>query len=287
MKKLFAFVLVTALLCMLFTFAASAEATTLMPDDEYWTSTDNGGCSCNVTFENGVAVVSGSAGGTWPCTTNYFDPSACIAANIDTYALHYDFKVNSGNTNINFYFSQNLDEMDNDYAFTLSNTSLGNVNYDSGSGDLPAGTYSGYVNLSDFVKATTFLGSKSFDSAYIDEDNNLYFTGVNIYSVNGATIEIYALELIPIDEIPEIIEESEEEEESQEAVESNHQDEESTAAAESDEASETDISLVNTSVTESTPTTQANGVNPIIWIIIGVAAVAVIIVIIVVVKKKK
>lgn len=288
MKKLITVITAAAMLCVLLCFGTSAEGLSLLPDNGAWSPDDNGGCTCTVTFAGGEVVFEGSQPGTWPCTKNFFSPDESHGVDISLYALHYDFIVeNGGNTNISFYFSKDLESMDNGCVFTLSNTALGDVSYDAGSGDLAVGTYAGYIPLTEFVASTTLLGSNTFDSSYIDADNKIYFTGVQVYSVSGAKITVYALELVPMTEVPD--EPSQEpSEESSETPSAEPSDEPSTEPSdEPSTESETSPADTSSDAASSEAPASSNGSFPW-WIVAVIAAVVVIaVVVLVIVKKKK
>ncbi len=285
MKKLITIITAAALLCAIFCFGASAEAYNLVPDNGAWYPDDHGGCTCTVTFTSNEAVFEGSVSGTWPSTCNYFSPEESCGVDINEYAIHYDFTVENGNTNIIFFFSKSLDDMDNGLQYTLCNTALGDVSYEGGSGDLQSGTYAGYIPLTELVESKALLDGSSFDKSYIDADNKLYFTGLKVYSVGGGVITVYDLELVPVSEIPE--------EPSQDPVSKDESSEdtssevpsepESPSEAESSEApSDTSSAPAESSAENSTDA----GSFPW-WVVIAAAVVVVAVVVFIIIKKKK
>lgn len=285
MKKFITVITVAALLCAIFCFGASAEAYNLVPDNGAWYPEDNGGCTCTVTFTSNEAVFDGSVVGTWPNTCNYFSPEESHGVNINEYALHYDFTVENGYTNIIFFFSKSLDDMDNGFQYTICNTALGDVSYEGGSGDLASGTYAGYIPLSELVESTTFYGSNTFDKSYIDADNKLYFTGLKVYSVGGGVITVYDLELVPVSEIPDDpSQDPVSEDESSEDASSETPSEAETSSE--DESSETPSETPSTPAESSTENNADAGSFPW-WIVIVVAIVVIAAVVFIIVKKKK
>ena len=147
--------------------ASAAESYELIPLGSTWTKTDNGGASVTITEDGDTIVFAGSVPDTWPCAETYYDSDKIVTANIDEYSLVYDFTVSGGNTNINFYFT---DGFGGSATYTIANNTLGDVNYDAGSGDLFDGDYKGAIKLSDFVNSTAFLNEGKFNSKFITED---------------------------------------------------------------------------------------------------------------------
>lgn len=285
MKRIITVITAAALLCAVFCFGASAEAYNLVPDNGAWYPEDNGNCTCTVTFTSNEAVFDGSVPGTWPATYNYFSPEESCGVDISEYALHYDFTVENGQTNILFFFSKNLDDMDNGFQYTICNTALGDVNYEGGSGDLQAGTYAGYIPLTELVESKTLLNGSSFDKSFVDADNKIYFTGIKVYSVGGGVITVYDLELVSVSEIPD--------DSSQDPVseDESSEDTSSVLSSESETSSEDESSEVpsNTPSTPAESSTENNaGADSFPWWIVIVAAVVVIAaVVFIIVKKKK
>ena len=190
MKKLLSCLLVLSMLgaalCLTLTAGADAPTYELIDADAQWTDVPNGGCTVTIEKKSGAVVFSGSAPGTWPATQcAYTEP---ISVPVENYSLKYEFEVENGNTNITFFFGSN--------HFPLSNTALGDVNFEGGSGDLMPDTYKGTIKLSDLVKATTNLNGTAFPEGAV-VDGNLEFTGIVVYSVAGATITVKKLELVP------------------------------------------------------------------------------------------
>ena len=286
MKKLITVITAAALLCAMFCFGASAEAYNLVPDNDAWYPEDNGGCTCSVTFTSSDATFDGSVSGTWPATFNYFSPEESCGVDINEYALHYDFTVENGQTNILFFFSKNLDDMDNGLQYTICNTALGDVNYEGGSGDLQAGTYAGYIPLTELVESKTLLNGISFDKSFIDADNKLYFTGIKVYSVGGAVVTVYDLEIVPVSEIPEEPSEDLSDEPSEDPSEEPSAAPSEDPSAESSAEPETSPADTSSDTTSSEVTTDGNGSFPW-WIVIVAATVVVAAVVFVIVKKKK
>lgn len=285
MKRIITVITAAALLCAIFCFGASAETYNLVPDNGAWNPEDNGGCTCSVTFTSSDATFEGSVSGTWPATFNYFSPEESCGVDISEYALHYDFTVENGQTNILFIFSKSLDDMDNGFQYTICNTALGDVNYEGGSGDLQPDTYAGYIPLTELVESKTLLNGSSFDKSFVDADNKIYFTGIKVYSVGGAVVTIYDLEIVPVSEIPD--------EPSQDPVSEDESSEDASSDVPSEpETPSEDESSEAPSDTPSTPaesSTENNaGADSFPWWIAIVAAVIVIaVVVFIIVKKKK
>ena len=190
MKKLLTVVtilaLLTAVVCLPLQSAAEGTVYPLLESSIAWTSNAHGGAAVEITEKDGTFVFSGSVSGTWPSVSgDYLEPKKVDVAH---YSLHYDFTLDAGNTNITFHFDS--------YRFPLSNTSIGDVNYEAGSGDLLPGDYEGTVRLSDFVASNANLYGTPFDQSVVIE-GMLSFTGITVYSVNGGVITVRALELVP------------------------------------------------------------------------------------------
>ncbi len=297
MKRILTTVFVICLVLSMSVFSVSAaESYELIPIGASWNKTDHNGASVSVEETEQTVVFSGSFSDTWPCVDTYYPSDAIIKANIDEYSLVYDFSVSGGATNINFYFT---DGFGSSFSYTIANNTLGNVNYESGSGDLLNGDYRGVIKLSDFVNSTKFYDSSKFNAEFITEDNEIIFTGIQVYSVNGATVTVRALDIVANDEaeVPAGDESSEEAvsdtESSEEAVsedESSEEEskEESKTESKTESNTESKEESNEASATESTDD-EANegGLGVWLYVIIGVAVVAVIAVVIVLVKKKK
>ncbi|MBO5767432.1 MAG: hypothetical protein J6R49_02795, partial [Clostridia bacterium] len=200
-----------------------------------------------------------------------------------------DFTVSGGNTNINFYFT---DGFGGSATYTIANNTLGDVNYDAGSGDLFDGEYKGAIKLSDFVNSTAFLNEGKFNSEFITEDNEIIFTGIQVYSVNGATITVRALDIvanddvqIPEDTSSEAPAESEAVSEAESEAESKT---ESVTESKTESKTESATESEAVSATESEPADDASeGLGIWLYVIIGLAVIAVIAVVVVLAKKKK
>ena len=179
--------LVGAAFCLTLTAGADEPNYQLIRSSLQWDDKAHGGCTVSLEAkEDGSYVFSGSLPNTWPAKEcNYSDP---ITVPVDHYSLVYDFDVDGGNTNITFFFGS--------AHFPLSNSALGDVNYEAGSGDLMPDVYKGTVKLSDLIHATTNLNGEAFPESAVT-DGKLTFTGLAVYSVAGATITVRALELIP------------------------------------------------------------------------------------------
>ncbi|MBR6562588.1 MAG: hypothetical protein IKK70_01455 [Clostridia bacterium] len=283
----FALVLV---LCMSAFSVSAAETYELIPVDATWTTVPCEGYDVTVNVTESEAVFSADA--YWPCAETQYG-SNVIKVSVDDYSLVYDFNVDTGNTNINFYLS---DGFGSSATYTICNNTLGDVTYDAGSGDLAAGNYAGVIKLSDFVNSTAFLGSSPFPAAMITADNELIFTGIQVYSVSGATVTIRELALVPNDEatVPDNGDESSDAdvESSEPAVESSEASDDSSVESDVESSaatteSSTASSAADSSAAESSEAEEGGlGTGAIIAIV--VAAVAVIaVVVIVLVKKKK
>ena len=146
------------LLAMCIIPVSAADSYTLLPADGEWTTVagpDGNDITVNVTDE--ATVFSASA--SWPCANCHYTEDQIVKSSIDDYSLVYEFTVETGATNINFTFT---DGFGNSAGYSISNTTLGDVNYDSGSGDLTAGEYKGAVKLSDLIKSTMYFGGTAF-----------------------------------------------------------------------------------------------------------------------------
>ena len=295
MKRILVSLFAICLVLSMSVFSVSAaDSYELIPLGATWSKTDNGGASVTVTENADSVEFGGSTSGTWPCVDTYYDSEDIVKANIDEYSLVYDFTVAGGAININFYFT---DGFGNSSSFTIANNTLGSVNYDSGSGDLYDGDYKGVIKLSDFVNSTAFLNAATFNKDFITEDNEIIFTGIQVYSVNGGVVTVKALDIVandetsaPTDDESEAASEavSEAESEAVSEVESEAvSEEESKAVSESvsKEESKTESSATVAESSEAETESEGLGTGAIIAII--VAAVAVIAVIVVFIVKKK
>ncbi len=304
MKRLlaiaFALVLVSAL-CII--PASAAESYDLIPaEGTVWNKTDNGGASVTVDYQDDATVFSGSVSGTWPCVDFYYEADDRITANIDEYSIVYDFTVQGGAANINFYFT---DGFGTSGGYTIANNALGNVSYDAGSGDLYDGDIKGVIRLSDFVNSTKFLNGETFPTNMITADNEIIFSGIQFYSVNGGTITVRQLAIVPNEEAGDPTggetgdESSEAPAESSDAIDESSDaiDESSEATAESSEATaESSEATAESSevIAESTADTSDNasgedegGLGIWLYVIIGAAVVVVVVVVVILINKKK
>ncbi|MBO5735283.1 MAG: hypothetical protein J6S15_04205 [Clostridia bacterium] len=206
MKRISMIVLALIFAMVLGTVAVSAETElkTLIPaKDATWTDTPNGNVTVTVDYkDDGTTVFSGSVVGTWPCTEHWY--ATPIVANVETDSLVIDFNVTGGSTNINLFFT---DDSGNSYGYTLCNSMFADRNYDTGSGDLYDGDYTLTISLKDFVATTKLYDGSAFPAGAI-VDGKLTFAGVQVYSVNGATVTVKTLAIES-----EVVEEEEEEEE--------------------------------------------------------------------------
>lgn len=277
------------LLAMCIIPVSAADSYTLLPADGEWTTVagpDGNDITVNVTDE--ATVFSASA--SWPCANCHYTEDQIVKASIDDYSLVYDFTVETGATNINFTFT---DGFGNSAGYSISNTTLGDVNYDSGSGDLTAGEYKGAVKLSDLINSTMYFGGTAFPQNIIGENNTLIFTDIQVYSVSGATVTIRQLSIVPNDEadVPvgdtgdsESVADESEEVSTEESVEESKEE----SKTESKEESKTE-SVAEESTDESTEgeENEDGGISPVVIAIIAAAVVVVIVVIVIIIKKKK
>lgn len=194
MKKVLISLVSVILVVSLCSVFASAASINLVPSDAEYTKIDAGDHTATITFTDGKAIV--SSDGMWPSVKAMYADDKVITADISKYSLHYDFTVDTGATNISFHIRKDGAE---DLVYPISNSTLVGAQFDPGSGDLAPGTYSGTVALSDLVNSTQNYQSAPFDKSYI-VDNKLTFVGIQIYSVNGATVTVNALELVCEDE---------------------------------------------------------------------------------------
>lgn len=191
MKKVLISLVSVILVVSLCSVFASAASINLVPSDAtYENVTDMFNNVATITFDGGKAAVSFNGTSGWPSVKAMY--ASPVTVDINKYSLHYDFTVDTGATNIVFYFGA-------DRYYSISNSALANAQFDPDSGDLAPGTYSGTIALSDLVNSTTNYAPAPFDKSNI-VDNKLTFAGIQIYSVNGATVTINALELVCEDE---------------------------------------------------------------------------------------
>ncbi len=181
--------LLASVLCVPLQSSAEGVKYPLINDDDHWDDFPNGGVSVELGKDgNGNYVFSGSIGGTWPATQCvYADP---ITVDVAKTSLKYDFDVDAGNTNITFLFGN--------FNFPLSNSALGDVNYEAGSGDLMSATYKGTMKLTDLIESVKNYDSSPFDKSLV-VDGKLTFTGILVYSVSGGVITVRKLELVEED----------------------------------------------------------------------------------------
>jgi hypothetical protein len=283
MKRIIALFVSIVLVCACFAIQASAEGSySLIPSEDKadgWNLTACQGYNIDIQYTDEAVVF--SAESVWPCADFTYAAEDQITVSVEDYSLVYDFTVASGATNINFTFGSSV--------FSIANNSLGDVFYDSGSGDLLSADYKGAIKLTDFVNSTMFLGGTTFPQSAI-VDGKITFTAIQVYSVSGATVTIRDLSLVPNDEVPEEPEESSEviEESSEVIAESSEVIVESDAASEatSEAASETVSETASETVSADEPA-EEDGLGIWLWVIIGAAAIVIVIVIVVVAKKKK
>ena len=197
-RSLISIVLVLALTLSLFAICVSAAETktTLLPADATWTKTDHGEASVNVEYTDDAVVFSGSVSGTWPSVaTTYAEP---IVADVEDDYLSIDFTVAGGTTNMNFSFADGS-------SFSISNTALNAAcpgaadAIDTGSGDIYDGEFKCTISIADLIASTMNLGGSAFPAGAI-VDGQITFTGINVYSVNGATITVRDLSVVNVGE---------------------------------------------------------------------------------------
>lgn len=191
-------VLIFAVVISAFSVSA-ADSYKLIYKDADWQYTDCEGFRVSADFSSGNAVFSGSGDGSYPATQCTYAPDKQVKVKINDYSISYDFTVEAGiaganaATNISFSFL-NADGVT--MSFPLANNCLGDVSYDAGSGDLLAGNYKGTIKLSDLVNAKMLFGNTPFDKSYVTKDNELIFSGIQVYSVNGAKITVRKLDVV-------------------------------------------------------------------------------------------
>lgn len=288
MKRTLILALALVFAIVLSAFAVSAEGgTALIPETESWTKTDNGGASVTTTYnDDGSIVFSGSAAGTWPCTETWYTDSP-VVANVETDSLVIDFTVEGGSTNINFFFDNGSG---GSYGYTICNTTLGNVVYDVGSGDLMDGTYKMAIKISELVASTKLLNSEAFPAGAVI-DGQLKFIGIQIYSVNGAVVTVNQMDIMPTADVPvESEPESSAPESSAEASSEETVSEEVSSEAESSvavsEAESSAASAASSAATVSEDDNEGGNMTAIILVAV-VAVVAIAAVVVIVIKRKK
>ncbi len=197
MKKILVTLVSVILVVSLCSVFASALTVNLIPSDAQYDKVDAQGHTATITFTDGKAVV--SSDGSWPSVKALYAADKIVTADVDKYSIHYDFTVAGGETNISFLFSKSATDPDNGLLYPISNNKLEGAKFTQGSGDLQAGTYTGTMKLSDLVNSSTNLDKVAFDKSFV-VDGKLIFSGIQVYSVNGATVTINALELVCEDE---------------------------------------------------------------------------------------
>ena len=196
-RSILSIVLVLALTLSLFAVCVSAAETkvSLIPaEGAEWIKTDHNNASVNVEYKDGAVVFSGSVAESWPSVaTTYAEP---IVADVEDDYLSIDFTVAGGTTNMNFTFADNS-------TFSISNTALKNAcpdaNIDTGSGDIYDGEFKCTISIADLIASTMHLGGSAFPAGAV-VDGKVTFTGINVYSVNGATITINDLSVVNVGE---------------------------------------------------------------------------------------
>lgn len=206
MKRSLSLVLVLALALSLFAVSVSAAETktSLIPaEGATWVKTDHGEGSVNVEYKDGAVVFSGSVPGTWPCTESWYIDNPIVADTTDDY-LSIDFTVVGGTTNINFFFD---DGNGGSIGYSISNTALNEAcpgaPIDEGSGDLYDGEYKCTISIADLVASVKNLKDNGNDVPFPAGaviDGQVKFIGINVYSVNGATITINDLSVVNVGE---------------------------------------------------------------------------------------
>ncbi len=269
--------------------ASAADSYDLVPKEgSEWRKQDHGGASVTVDYQEDGVVFSGSVTNTWPAVDYYYETEDRITVNVDQYSIVYDFSIQGGAVNINFYFT---DGFGGSGGYTIANNTLGDVAYDGGSGDLYDGDLKGVIRLSDFVNSTKFLDSSTFPANMITADGEIIFTGIQVYSVNGGSLTIRKLAIVPNEEAGDPTGGENADESSEEPVESSEEAVESSAVIEESDASVTESTQESTveSAEESTDatTSEEEGLGVWLYVIIGAAVVVVVIVIVVIAKKKK
>ena len=187
---------VLSVLLLMILPAYAEESVRLIPANADWVKTDNNGTSVTVEEIDGAFVFSGSTVGSWPCATAMYS-SAPVAAPLDSYSLGYDFTVDGGATNINFFFET---AHGGSVDYSICNSMFADRNYDVGSGDLYSGEYKGAIKLSQLVETTRLYNGEAFPTDAI-VDGTLRFVGVQVYSVNGGVITVRALDLVHNDDV--------------------------------------------------------------------------------------
>ncbi len=221
--------------------------------DGEWKKTDHSGTSCNVSYVGGTATVSGSSAGTWPWATYTF-PKALLISEGTT--LVYDLSFDSGKFSIRF----------NDIALCPLMTD----NLEEGSGDMMPGTYSGAIT---FDSLSELLGT--------DENGFVRIESMTVFSVDGASINVKAFDLIMNYTAPEesdifVPDESDPSEEPEESEEPSV----SVPASESEQTS--DISD-----TSGASESGKGGIGAWVWAVVIAAVAAAAVVVVVIIKKKK
>ena len=200
-RSILSIVLVLALTLSLFAVCVSAAETkvSLIPaEGAEWIKTDHGDASVTVEYKDGAAIFSGSVSGTWPSVKTTY--AEAIVADVEDDYLSIDFTVAGGTTNINFFFD---DGNGGSVSFSISNTALNaacpGAPIDAGSGDIYDGTYKCNISIADLIASTMNLYDQAFPEAAII-DGTVKFIGINVYSVNGATITVNDLSVVHVSE---------------------------------------------------------------------------------------
>jgi len=266
MKKLIVLCSVFVLVISMSGILASAETTSLLPDDDtVWQGLQyvdaNGNTEdINVKTQDGVTEFWGSTIG-WPCAAYSAAEADWITVPVEGMSLQYDITIDVGRTNILLFMKGETPNSFTDKYFTISQTD----------DDVAAGTYSGTLSLEDITT------NEFFPASALNDDGTLTISGLKIFSVAGATVTVNKLVIVSDSEVNTSQDESSVVSEESLTGTTSFVDEDSDVSA---AESENDASDIN----EEEP---GENDNTIWYIVGGIGVVALIAVIVVAMKKKK
>ncbi len=191
MKRICTLIVALAMVLSVSVFAVQAESdfVSLIPgEDANWADIPNGGVSVTTDYkDDGSVVFAGSIEGTWPAIEHWY--ATPIVADVEDDEFVIDITVEGGNTNINFFFD---DGNGGNVGYTICNSMFADRNYDSGSGDLGPDTYTVTISVKELTETTKLYDDSAFPASAI-VDGKISFLGLQVYSVNGASVTVRAL----------------------------------------------------------------------------------------------
>lgn len=271
MKKLLVGFLVLSLAISISLFYASAETTSLLPENvSDWKSVSEQTKTATAEIKDGTTVISGSTQ-FWPSVAYSMPEEKQVTVPIEGMSVEYEFMVDKGASNIFIYFKGATPENPDDNFFKLMDC-IDTPNKDAGSSDVTAGTYKGAVRLDEMTANFNFPGTA------VNDDNTITFSGLSIYSVAGATVTVNKLQIVPTNTVTESNVTQNISEQSTILSDNNTSGEAS--------AAETTITSDESDNQEKTDDSEED-IDPIWYAVLGGAALIAFIIVIIVAAKKK